>query len=290
LGSNRRSAHSNLPTAQEVTDPVKVFQDVQVGPQETDLTVVDRVGLTEGLYDRPRSVQLVPRHAREQMVLDLIVEPAKPEIDQTVARYIAGRNHLGPEVIKPMALIQDSPPFMVRSEDRNPEDPKKGLMDRDEQEPVPGAQAVEEEGKIEREVEAKECRFHPRVLRPFPEQTAYTAHPRAECVQCRQEDKEIGLILNHEPPKPSLRQSLLLAEAEEGVIDGRVGADLVRSAVMPVMRLAPPGVTDTDERNDGEAEEVIFPGIAEDLAVPGVMPKETDLDEYEGEVCGVQQL
>ena len=97
----------------------------------------------EGLDERPCLSQFVPGHGWEQMMLDLIVQSAIPEVDQGRTLDIAGRKHLLAEEVRWAGLVHDGHPFMVGGTDRTEVQAKKRVMDDDEQKNLPGAQPPE---------------------------------------------------------------------------------------------------------------------------------------------------
>ncbi len=92
----------------------------------------------EGLDERPCLSQFVPGHGWEQMMLDLIVQSAIPEVDQGRTLDIAGRKHLLAEEVRWAGLVHDGHPFMVGGTDRTEVQAKKRVMDDDEQKNLPG--------------------------------------------------------------------------------------------------------------------------------------------------------
>jgi len=74
--------------------------------------------LAEGLDKRLCLSQFVPGHGWEQMMLDLIVQSAIPEVDQGRALDIAGCKHLLAEKVRWAMLVHDGHPFMVGGTDR----------------------------------------------------------------------------------------------------------------------------------------------------------------------------
>ncbi len=76
-------------------------------------------------------------------MLDLVVQPAVPEVDQQRASDSAGRKHLPPQKVHRAIFVQNEHPFMVGGDDRTQVKAKKHLMDDHKQDRLPGAQPQE---------------------------------------------------------------------------------------------------------------------------------------------------
>src|SRR3954468_8350319 len=81
-GSGHRHA-SGL--AQRLAHGVQVAQRGRVGPDEADLGVLDADRVAVGLDQWLRLAQVGSRHVREQVVLDLIVQPAEQKVGDQAA-------------------------------------------------------------------------------------------------------------------------------------------------------------------------------------------------------------
>ncbi len=124
-------------------------QNVLVGLKHTRLMIVDGVLLAEGFDDRLCFPQFVPGHDGKQMMLDLVVQPAIPKVDQGRTSDSAGGKHLAAEKVQRTVFVQNEHPFMVWSDDRTQVQAKKRLMDDNEQDHLPDVQAREQQAHIE---------------------------------------------------------------------------------------------------------------------------------------------
>src|SRR5215204_6729159 len=77
--------------AQRSADRVEVLQDLFVGLEHAGLVVGDTVLPAEALDDRLRFFELVAGQPREQVVFDLVVEAAVPEVGYGVGDNVATR-------------------------------------------------------------------------------------------------------------------------------------------------------------------------------------------------------
>ena len=73
---------------------MQAVQDFPVGFQHTRLVIGDGVLLAEGFDDLLRFSQSVPGHGWEEVMLDLVVQTAIPEIGEGAGFDIAGSKHL----------------------------------------------------------------------------------------------------------------------------------------------------------------------------------------------------
>jgi hypothetical protein len=91
--------------AQRSTDPVKVLQDFPVRSKHAGLVIGDGMGLAEGFDDFLRFSQFVPGHVREQVMLDLVVESAVPEVGKRVGFHVSGGEHLAAQKVQSAVLV-----------------------------------------------------------------------------------------------------------------------------------------------------------------------------------------
>ena len=88
-------------------------QNVFVGLEHTGLAIGDCMLLAEGFDEWPCLPQFVPGHSWEQMMLDLVVQTAIPEVDQGRTFDVAGCEHLLTEEVRWAVLVHDGHAFMV---------------------------------------------------------------------------------------------------------------------------------------------------------------------------------
>ena len=93
-GGSDRSYHLQLLLAQRSTDLVEEVQNFLVGLKRICLAIGGGVLLAESLDDRLCFSQFVPEHRWEQMMLDLVIQPTIPEVDQGRSRDSTGGKHL----------------------------------------------------------------------------------------------------------------------------------------------------------------------------------------------------
>ena len=71
------------------------------------------------------------------MMLDLVVQSSIPEIGKRMRMDIASSNHLAAQEVQWAVCIQHRHPFMIRSEDRSQVQPRKSLVDENEEDGLP---------------------------------------------------------------------------------------------------------------------------------------------------------
>lgn len=72
--------------------------------------------LAEGFYDLLCLFQLVAWHTGEEMMLDLVIESAIPEVIEGMSIHIAGRDDLPTQEIQLRCMLQDGHSLVVRRE------------------------------------------------------------------------------------------------------------------------------------------------------------------------------
>src|SRR5262247_4658229 len=115
LSGMRRLIPIRLP--QWRADAVEMAQDVSIGLPDAGLVIRDRTRLTEGSHGRLGRFELVPGHRGEEVMLDLIVESAKPEVCHRVRSDIASREDLLAESIQRTVAPQHEHPCMIGRKD-----------------------------------------------------------------------------------------------------------------------------------------------------------------------------
>src|SRR5262245_58997576 len=94
------------------------LEDLDVGLQRAALSVGYRSLLAERPDDRLRFLQVVPRHAGEEMVFDLVVQSAVPEVGQRVSLDISTGQNLAANEVELAIAVQRRHPFVVGGEHR----------------------------------------------------------------------------------------------------------------------------------------------------------------------------
>src|SRR5438309_11752402 len=97
-GRAREGSRLNLGSSalgsQGSADLVQKLEQLPVRVQERRFVVVNAFLAAELLDDRLRTPHIQSRHAREEVMLDLVVERAVPEVGQRMADYVACRQRL----------------------------------------------------------------------------------------------------------------------------------------------------------------------------------------------------
>ena len=122
---------------------MKILEDLPIGLKYRGLMVGETVRLAEGLDSFLRFSQLVPGHVQKQMVLNLVIEPAVPEVSKGIRFHVSGSKYLPLKKIKPVMFIQHKHALVVRGKNGTYVKAKQHLMDHDEQYSLPGTQEIE---------------------------------------------------------------------------------------------------------------------------------------------------
>src|SRR5207244_5618174 len=110
---------------------IQKLEDLYVRLQRATFSIRYRTLFAERSDDDLSPLQVVPRHAREQMVFDLVVQPAVPEVRQGVSLDIATGQHLAAHEVELALAVQSRHPLVVGGEHRPEVQTIQALMDQD---------------------------------------------------------------------------------------------------------------------------------------------------------------
>jgi hypothetical protein len=100
------------------------------------------------------------------------------------------------------------------------------------------------------------------------------------------------LVFHNEPRDPLLTESLFFGKGNQRDVNIGVKVELVRMTVVLIVLVDPPLLAYADQQvaeNEGKA--LVLPaGTNGKLSMPKVMSHKANLDEYEGQKSGVQEL
>ena len=134
-------------------DLVQIAQGVAIGLDEAGFAIGNRARLTECSHYWLCRVELVPGHVREEMMLNLIVQPAKPEVCQGVRSDISGREDLLAESTQCIGALQHKHPLMVGREDGAHIQAEQHLMYQDEDRALPHAEERDHDTQVKADVD-----------------------------------------------------------------------------------------------------------------------------------------
>ena len=143
---------------------MQVVQNFLIRLQPTCLMIGARTCLAEGLDDALCFTQIVTRHTREKVMLDLIIQSSVPEIGERMGFHITCRLHLTMQKVQGAVLVQYRHPFVIGGEDRSQIQAGESLMDDYEQNGLPGGKAPEQETKVGQIVAQQQGHFNAVVL------------------------------------------------------------------------------------------------------------------------------
>ena len=107
----------------------------------------------------------------------------------------------------------------------------------------------------------------------------------------RQREKGKVLVFDGEARQAVFGGGLLFGKCEGDQVEIGIGGDMIRRAVMVIVLVEPPTVTEAEnEIGMDEAEDFVSRGAAENFLVSGVVDDESELREDEGEESGVAKF
>src|SRR5215208_4763260 len=269
-----------------------MLQDLFVGLKHAGLVVGDGVLLAESPDDRLRLPQLVAGQPREQVVFDLVVETAVPEVGDRVGYDVAAGQYLPAQEVHLAVAVQEGHGFVVWCEDRDQVGSEEPAMDGDKEERLQRLQHREQKCEIQCVVRADRQSLDKSTLRLLRGEELYATAEHADRLQEREGEYEDCLVFHDEARDPPLFEGLLFFEGEQWDLHVGVEVHLVGVAVMLVVLVDPPLAAYAEQQvAEDEGEPVVLTGAAEgELPVPEVVGEEAYLDEDEGQVSGVQGL
>src|SRR5919112_540138 len=225
-------------------------------------------------------------------MFDLEVEATVPEVGDRVGCDVPACQYLPAYEVQLTLPLQNGHGFVVGCEDRDHIGAEETAMDGDEEQRVQRFQHPEQQTKVQREVCADRQDFGQRRLRLLRDEELDAAAEHADRLQEREGEYEGGLVFHDEPREPSFFEGLLFFEGEQRDVHVGVEVRLVGVTVVLVVLVDPPLAAQAEQEvAEDECEPVVLPGGVEgELPVPEVVGYKAELDEYEGQVSGVQEL
>ena len=167
--------------SQRLAHLVQELKDLGDRSENSTFRVVDTVFLAEDHNDWLSFPHFVPRHAREQVVLDLVVKPAIPEVGNRIPDDVAACQNLPAQEADVVFLAERGHALVVRRKDGTHVEPQQRLMHGNEEHRVPPGEQVEQQAEVDGEVEGHQRRFPqlPLDIRCYQELNAYCAYANA---------------------------------------------------------------------------------------------------------------
>lgn len=159
------------------THCVQVPEYGGVGLHGGRLGVADPMVLAGPLDHTLRAVQVGPRHAREQVVLDLIVETAHQHLRDSTAPDVARGEHLPEQRVRGQFGSEDRHALVPRCERATQVDPEERLVHNEKDQRLLPGQGDHRQGHIRRDVHDEQHRLDLAV----PQAGRRTASPPERC-------------------------------------------------------------------------------------------------------------
>ena len=232
--------------------------------------------------DHLSPVEPVPRHRWEEVVLNLVVQAAVPEVGQRASGDIARGDHLFAEEIEPAALLDEGHTLVIRSEDRAVVDAEERLVNREEAERERPAIHLIEEEAVEGEVNRHAERLPNGPLRRGFAQVGDAADAHVQRLERQHEWEDEHLPGDHWPQELRPIGDLFGREDDEGEGDVRILLHVIGSGVVLVVLGVPPGMADAEQEIAEEhAPNHVRTLATEGLVVADIVCKERDLGRSE---------
>src|SRR5919106_3107687 len=138
---------------------MEVAQGLAISLEYAGLTIGDRMGLTKYFDRRLCRFELVPGHMGEEVMLNLIVQAAKPEVGERVRSDISGREDLLSDPIERTVALEHEHPLMIGCKGGAHIQSKKHLVHQNESHPLPHPQEREHAAQVDQDVDGYERRL-----------------------------------------------------------------------------------------------------------------------------------
>ena len=255
-----------------------------VAAEDTGLTVRHPVLPAEAAHEGPGPTQVWPWHAREQVMLDLIVQATEQKIHDVTGAHVAGRQDLPAGKVVPVALGENRHRDVVRGEDEAQVHPHRDVMDDREEQRAPRAERRGQDAGVGHEVRDQDGRLRTPMPCFATENDRDALVPQVESFE--QEHRQEQRRLMPDDPAPHGRDVESLRFREREHARGHVGivADAVGMVVVAAMLAEPPAEAQAhDAVKEREREHPVGAWRPEDLVVRGVVSEKADLTEGEGQ-------
>ncbi len=227
-------------------DLVEVTQTLAVGLDRADLHVVDAALGAEVAHDRLDLPQVGPGHAREQVVLDLVVEAAQHEVDDRRALDVTGGQHLLAQEVEVVLGGQHRHALVVRCERHAHVEAEQRLVDADERERHPDRENRENRCQVGGEVHEDQDALPATVPHLRGEHGLDAVDVQAQAFEEQQREEQVRLPAGHPPLRAAGFGGLRGRPHERAGTHVRVVVFVVRVRVVPVVLGEPPAEAHAD--------------------------------------------
>src|SRR5579863_960483 len=277
--------------ADQEADFAEILVDFAIGLEERGFVVGDVVRAAVVADDFLDLAEFVGGHGGKKVMFDLAGEAAGAEIDAGVIFNVAaGENLFAEEIDRGVALLQRHA-LMIGRENQREIQAQKGLMGDYEKNGMGEAEQISEQAEIPGGVENEEAHFEDGMRDFVALEETNTVVFEDEGFKHGQREKREVLVFHGEAREAVFRGGLFLGKCERDQVEVRIGGDVIRGAVMVIVLIEPPAVTEAEKQiRVQQAQELIAAGTAENFLVAGVVNDEAELGEDEGEESGVAKL
>ena len=230
-------------------------------------------------------------HVGEQVVLDLVVEPPEEEIDQAAAADVAGGQDLAAEEVELVGLGEGGHALVVGGERAAQVQAEQALLDQGEGDRLERRQDQQQGRHIQHGMGHQEQAFDQVGPAAALEDRGDAGHMEVAGLQQQQGEEQERLGAGDHPGQAPLATGLGGGEGQGGDADVGVQVLVVGVGVMGVVLGDPPAKADPDQQvGVDQADQVVGPAAAEDLAVAGVVADKAELGRHHRQIDRREQL
>lgn len=273
-------------------DLVQAVENLSIGAPDRRFVVVEPMFDAVGANNLLRFDQLIAGHGGKKMVLDLVIEPAVPEVDDRMGAHVARRQHLLFEKGQRVVLVDDGHALVVGSENRPEVEAEEGAVDQEENQRVERPQGKEQQPGENQDVEPDQEQFQIAILGVFILQKEDQA-AKAQAGRGEGEDgkEKVTLVAHDKAGHPFRPAGLFFGKGQNRNVDIGIHVDFVGVGVVFVVLGDPVAKAFAeDEIADDQADDVVLGRRAKRLPVADVVRDKAELDEDEREENGVRDL
>lgn len=290
-GSFSVRTHLTRECCHEPTDITHVGEDFHIRPDNARLVVRDAIGNTELFHHSLRVPEIMPRHRREQVMFDLVVETSVPHVRQDIATDVPGSQDLLAEEVHLRRFIEHRHALVVRSEDRPKVQSPEQLMDSYEEESMHPRENGEEETKVQDKMTPEEHLINPGLLDGPGQEMGHPCPTDAECRKHEKRNIEPRLVPD-DPPCYTIGPFLYLHSriGEKREVDVWIDLVAIGGCVMGIVDPQPARKTEPNSSSTDIPNAIIHPHCTDNLAMTSVMTEKTDLAVKKGKERGEDEV
>ncbi len=268
-----------------------VLQRLPVGLDQPGLGVRHAEGRAVGLDQGLGEAQMRSRHAREEMVLDLVVQPAEEPVGEDGAAHVARGEHLPLQVPPAVPVrIGHLHALVVRGEGHAQVQSEERMVHESEDDGLSGRHDREQQGGVDTEVGDQQQGGQGSLSDGLLPQVLEAGDLQGDAFEEQHREEQPGLVAG-EPAGEALALRRLLLGPDEGAdADVRILVDVVRVGVVAYVLVVPPRLVHAEQEvGVDQADRPAHPPVTGYLGMTGVVPDEGGTGPDDGQGQGEQE-